>query len=174
MHRAAVGVVGGVGDELILRRKGEALVDRIGVVGLENALVAIIELAVTDQEAKAARGQEVPVGSRKSVDRAANAERVAGASPIAALDRQAAGETAIDIGKRQDLVLAVVPAGAGKQADILDELLLEIGGDAVFQVVVTNARYDIVDIERRVHVFDRQPLAIIAGVAAIAEHAEPQ
>src|SRR3954452_7796826 len=34
-HRAAVGVVGGVGDELVVGGQGDLLVERVGVIGLE-------------------------------------------------------------------------------------------------------------------------------------------
>src|SRR5260370_41971451 len=88
--RATVGIVGGVGDQLIIGRQREVPVDRIGVIRLEDAFVAVIKLAVADQETEAARGQEIAVRARKSIDGAANANRVARASPIAAFDRQSA------------------------------------------------------------------------------------
>jgi hypothetical protein len=59
MNRAAVGVVGGVGDQLIVGGQGEVLVEGISVIRLEDALVAVVEPAVADQQAKAAGGKEV-------------------------------------------------------------------------------------------------------------------
>ena len=49
MDRAAVGVVGGIGDELVVRRQRDLLGERVGVVGLEDALLGVLELAVADQ-----------------------------------------------------------------------------------------------------------------------------
>jgi hypothetical protein len=74
VDRAAVGVVGGVGDQLVIRGQGEILVDRIGIIRLENAFVAIVELAVADQKAETTRRQEIAVRGRQSVDCAADTE----------------------------------------------------------------------------------------------------
>ncbi len=52
--------------------------------------------------------------SGQTVDRAAKADRVIGAAPMAALDRDAGRDAAVDIGEGQDLVLAIVPADASK------------------------------------------------------------
>src|SRR5439155_13725806 len=46
VDRATVGIIGGVGDQLVVRRERELLVERVGVIGLQNALLAIVELAV--------------------------------------------------------------------------------------------------------------------------------
>src|SRR6516225_9244792 len=89
--RPAIGVVGGVADKLIVGGEGDALHDRIGVVGFKNLLGTIIELAVADQQAEAAGGEEVAMRLRQSVDRAADADGVVRSSPIAALDGQSAG-----------------------------------------------------------------------------------
>ena len=78
MDRAAIGVVGRVRNQLIVGGEREVLVDRVSVVGLENSLVAVVETAVADQQAEAAGRQEIAVRAGKPVDRAAQAERVAG------------------------------------------------------------------------------------------------
>ena len=174
VDRAAVGVVGGVGDQLIVGGKGEVLVDRVGVVGLEDPFVAVVETAVADQQAEAAGRQEIAVRAGKPVDGAADADCVARTSPIAALDRQACRDAAVDVGKGQDLVPAVVPARAGEQADILHELLLGVDVESVFEILALDVRHDVVDIERRVCGADRQRVAVVAGIAAIGEDAQPQ
>ena len=89
-NRTPVGVVGGICDELIVGSEGETLVDREGVVSLKDAFGGIIELAVTDQQADAARCQEIAVGAGQAIDRAADADRIGWATPIAALNGQAA------------------------------------------------------------------------------------
>jgi hypothetical protein len=50
MHRAAVGVVGGVGDQLVIRGQRQRLVEREGIVGFQDALAAVVERAVADAE----------------------------------------------------------------------------------------------------------------------------
>ena len=40
MDRAAVGIVGGIGDELVVGGQRDLLVERVGVIGLEDALLA--------------------------------------------------------------------------------------------------------------------------------------
>src|SRR5579871_369544 len=117
--RPAIGVVGGVVDELIIGGEGHALADRIGVIGFENLLRTIVQLAITDQQAEAAGGEEVAMRLRQSVDRTADANGVVASSPIAALDGKPAGQAAIDVSERQDLVLAIIPARAREQADVL-------------------------------------------------------
>src|SRR3954463_4197484 len=70
-HRAAVGVVGGGGDELVVGGQRDLLVQRVGVIGLEDALAPVVERAIADQDAETAGGDEVAVISRQRVDRAA-------------------------------------------------------------------------------------------------------
>src|SRR5215213_1611029 len=89
VDRAAVGIVGGIGDELVVRRHRDRLGDRIGVIGFEDAFPTVIELPVADQRAKSAGRDEVAVVARQRVDRAADADRVVGPAPFGALDRQA-------------------------------------------------------------------------------------
>src|SRR5436309_9534334 len=60
-HRAAIGVVGGVGDELVIGGQRDLLVQRVGVIGLEDALAPVVERAVADQDAETAGGDEVAV-----------------------------------------------------------------------------------------------------------------
>ena len=55
-NRTAVGVVGGVGDELVIAGQGELPVEGVRIIGFEDALPPVVELAVADQNAKAARG----------------------------------------------------------------------------------------------------------------------
>jgi hypothetical protein len=45
MHRAAVGVVGGVGDQLVVGGQRQRLVEGEGMVGFEDALAAVVERA---------------------------------------------------------------------------------------------------------------------------------
>ncbi len=63
MHGAAVGIVGGVGDQLIIRGQRQLLGERVGVVGLENSFLAVVELAVADENAEPAGSDEVAVVS---------------------------------------------------------------------------------------------------------------
>src|SRR5581483_11619398 len=90
--RATIGVVGGIDDVLIVEGQGAPARELQRVVGLENPLRAVVQPAVADQEAEAARSQEVAVRLREPVHRAADADRVVRPPPETALDRETAGE----------------------------------------------------------------------------------
>src|SRR5436190_23078731 len=77
VHRSAIGVIGGIGDELIIRSDGKVLVDRKRVIGLQNSFWLIIEPAVADQQAEAAGREEVAVGAGEAVDGAAEPDPIA-------------------------------------------------------------------------------------------------
>src|SRR3954467_6673839 len=47
--RTAVGVVGGVVDELVVGGEGQVFIDGVGIVGLDDGLAAIVQRAVADQ-----------------------------------------------------------------------------------------------------------------------------
>ena len=66
---------------MIVRGDREVLVDRVGVIGLEDPLGAVVEPAVADQQAEAAGGEEVAVGVGQAVDRAAEADRCRSGGP---------------------------------------------------------------------------------------------
>ena len=70
MHRPAVGVVGGVGNQLVIARQRELLVERVGIIGLENTFAPVVERAIADQGAEPASCEEVAMVSRYGVDRA--------------------------------------------------------------------------------------------------------
>jgi hypothetical protein len=59
MHRAVVGVVGGVGDQLVVRDQRQRLGERERIIGFENPLAPVVERAVADQHAEPAGGDEV-------------------------------------------------------------------------------------------------------------------
>src|SRR6478735_12745152 len=96
--RPAVGVIGRVCDQLIVRGQRDVLVHRIGIVGLKDALLAVVESAVADENTEAAGGQEVAIILRDGIDRAADADDVVRPAPFRALDRQSAGQAAVDVG----------------------------------------------------------------------------
>jgi hypothetical protein len=50
VHRAAVGVVGGVGDQLVIRGQRQRLGERVRIIGFEDA--PVVERAVAGQRAK--------------------------------------------------------------------------------------------------------------------------
>src|SRR5215475_11002842 len=105
-NRSAVGVISGVCNKLVVECQCSPVIELIGVIGLEDLLGAVVEPAIADQKAGAAGGEEIAVRSGKPVDGAANADRVVRPAPIAALDREAAGQAAVDVGEGQDFILA--------------------------------------------------------------------
>ena len=87
MDRATIGIVSGVGDELVVGRQRDLLGERVGVIGFEDALLAVIELPIADQRAEPAGGDEVAMIVRQRVDRAGDSDRVIWPPPFGALYR---------------------------------------------------------------------------------------
>jgi hypothetical protein len=127
IHRATVGVVAGIIDELIVERDFGRVGDGIAVIGLDDSFEAVVwQCAVADQDAKAAGGEIGLVVGSKTVDDAGNADGVVRPSPGLAGDRETTRDSAIHIGEIPWLDVAVGPAGADKRAHRLSQLLLEI------------------------------------------------
>src|ERR1700722_18778013 len=97
-HWSPVGVVSGIGDELIIERQRAPFVEVIGIVCLEDFLFAVVQLAITDQQADATRGEEVAMRARETVDRPSNSDCVIRPPPGAPLDGDTARHAAIDVG----------------------------------------------------------------------------
>src|SRR5262249_45985463 len=55
--RPAIGIVGRVEDELIIGRQREPFVDAVGIVGLQDLLLAVVELAIANQYSEPAGGK---------------------------------------------------------------------------------------------------------------------
>src|ERR1700710_1460725 len=98
---------------------------------------------------------------RERVDCAAYSDHVVGPSPAYALDREAGGKAGVDIGEGHDLGLAVVPAPAAEQADVVGQRLFEVEDVTIFDAARAGLRD--VEIEGRVV----QRLAIAAGKGAV-------
>jgi len=144
--RPAVGVIGGICDQLIISGESEGLVERKGVIGFQNALRLVVEPAVADQRSKAAGGEEIVVVLRNRVDGTADADHVVGPAPFGALDRGAKREAGVDIRERHDLVLAVVPAPATEKPDVTGQSLFEIERITVFDAAPARLRN--IEVER--------------------------
>jgi hypothetical protein len=82
VHRATVGVVAGIGDELIIEAQLDRRIQRIAVIRLENLLQAVVrQLSVADEDAEPAGVEEGDVGAGDSVDDPGNADGVVGPAP---------------------------------------------------------------------------------------------
>src|SRR5579872_1360692 len=80
--RAAVGVVAGIGDELIIEGELGRGRQRVAVIGLENLLEAIVrQLTVADEDAEPAGVEESDMGRGDAIDNAGNADGVVGPAP---------------------------------------------------------------------------------------------
>ena len=132
-----VGIVAGIGDELIIdgnpRRSGQ----RVTVIGFDNAFDAgMRQLPITDQDAGAAGVEIGLMYAGNAVDDAADADGVVRPAPLLAIDGYAAGRGAVGIGEVPGLDGAISPAAARKHAERLGDLLLQIDADAGAAVVV--------------------------------------
>src|SRR6476619_6394682 len=161
VDRSAVGIVGGIGDELIVGGQRQLLVERVCVIGFEDSLAPVVELAVSDQNAEPAGGDEIAMVSRQRVDGAADPDHVVGPAPFGALERKAKRERGIDIGERHDLGLAVVPAPPPEQYNFVAQGLFEVDDVAVFDAAPAGLR----DIEIKGRIVQR--LAVASGKGAV-------
>src|ERR1700704_7171820 len=123
-YRPAVGIIGRVGDELVIEGQAHDVEQRDRIIGLQDPLGAVIEPAVADQDAEAAGRDEVAVIPRQAVDGGTDAHRIIGPAPGRALDRRAEREALVDVGEGHDLVAGVVPGPAPEPADIASDPLL--------------------------------------------------
>src|SRR5665213_3819729 len=139
MHRAAIPVVAGIFH--VLKVRTDLPVDGTGplrkrsldlVIGLENALVAVVQMSVADQEALTSRGQILLLGCAQGFARHGNAQAIIAAMPVAAGQLGAKTQDLIDLGKSKAFLLAVIPSPAQKGAGIavVGQRLLEIEPEA--------------------------------------------
>ncbi len=70
----------------------------------------------------------------------AKAERVVRPAPLLAGEREAGRDGPVDVGKLIGLDIAIGPPGAGEDAELFGDLLLEIGADPAAAFVLTNRR----------------------------------
>src|SRR3984893_7832133 len=127
--RPAVAVVAGVGDELIIEGRAPGK-NRKAVIHFEDLLRARVrQTTIADQDAEAAGVEECLMLAGNPVDHAGEPERVIRPAPALAVERQPGRDGPVDIGELVGLDAAVRDAGAGKEAEALDDLLLEIDAD---------------------------------------------
>jgi len=65
--------------------------------------------------------------------------------------------------------LAIIPARAGKDANVRRDRLLQVGVEAIFGKGMTDARHRGVDVKRRIGRHDGERLAIVAGVTLVSK-----
>jgi hypothetical protein len=85
-NRPTVGVIGGIGNQLVIESQCRRLVDALGIVRFEYFLCPVINPAIADQEAKSASGQKVAMSCSEAVDSSSEADRIGFTSPITSLD----------------------------------------------------------------------------------------
>src|SRR4029077_20778449 len=176
-YRSAIGVVGEIGDELIVERQRRPLVGVVRIEGLDDLFRTIIDLAVADQNAEATDREEIAVIPRDRIDGAGKADLVVRATPGRAADRGAergasgggvaGGEASVDVGECGNFGLAVVPAPATEYSDVVGERLLEIQVVAVFGSGLPGQEDGIVGIEARTDQVEIDGLAIAAGKISV-------
>src|SRR5919204_4839127 len=131
VHRTAVGVVGGVGDELVIEGDAHVGGKRVAVISFEDLLEpGIRQLSVADEDAQAAGVQKRLVNAADAVDNTGDTDGIVRPAPVLAIDRNAARDRPVDIGKVPRLDVAVGPAGAGEYADRVRDLLLQVHAHA--------------------------------------------
>jgi hypothetical protein len=89
---------------LIIERERKPFGQADCVIGLDNSLGAVIEPAVANQNTEPSRGDVIAVIFREGVDDASNAKRIIRPSPSLSLDRDAAGEAAVNVAEGRNLI----------------------------------------------------------------------
>ena len=125
--RPAIAVIGGVLDVLVVEADVHGLSQGPVVIGLDDALGARMgQAAVADEDAGSAGVQIALVSAGDGVDHPAQADGVVGPLPARAVDRDAGGQGAVDVGELVGLDRAAGDAALGEDADAGRDLLLEI------------------------------------------------
>jgi hypothetical protein len=154
---------------LVIEGQGAPLVQLVSVISFEDFLLAVVQLSIADQKSYATRCKKVPMRLRETVDGTAEPDCIVLPPPRTSLDRDAARHAAIDVSKRQDFGLAVIPTRASEDADVLSDRLLHVGVEAIFGQRVTDAHRRSIDVERRIGRHHGQRLTIAGGVALVSK-----
>src|SRR5580658_2304457 len=128
-NRAAVGVEAGVVHELVIEGEEDVFGHAEGVVGFEDLLGGVIELAVAEDETEAAVGEVFAVVLGQAADYSGHGGHVVGAGPGGAFEGKAKRAGAIDFGEGPCFAVSVVPAGSAEEAQVGRDFLL--GAEAV-------------------------------------------
>src|SRR5215207_4952465 len=130
-NRAAIGVVAGIVDELIVEGQRRPFIEAVSVVGFDDLLSAVVELAVANQNAEATGG-EISAGlARETFYDAGDADLVVRPSPRCTSQHRAEGKTLGAIRPAENFSLSRAPCGPRENAEITSDGLLEIGDNAV-------------------------------------------
>jgi hypothetical protein len=130
---AAVAVVAGVVDVLHIERVEHAAPGVVVVVAFDDVFAAVVEVAVAEQEAEAAEFQILLVVGLDGVGDDGEADLVDGAMPAGSGVVGAEFDGLVHFGVGEGLVLALVPAEAAGDAEILRDFLLGVVAEAVFE-----------------------------------------
>ena len=107
------------------------------VVGLEDLFAARIwQLAVANQNSQSAGIEKRLVHAGDAVDHAGNSEGVVIPSPLLSRNREACGDGAVDVGEFVGFLVAIRDSGAGKEANIGHQLLLQVHADTTPALVL--------------------------------------
>jgi hypothetical protein len=116
--RTAVGVVTGLGGELVVEGEARGGGPDIAVVGLDYSFEAGIgELVIADKNSETSGVQKLLVDARDVLDGGGNADGVILASLLLADSATPADTRAVDVGEIPRLNIAVSPVGAGEDVD---------------------------------------------------------
>src|SRR5262249_12442535 len=138
-HRpSAVGVVGGVPDELEVAREPDRLEEVVAVEDLEHALGRPSERAVANEAVDAPERQVPGVARRDPAEAEADSGDVERPAPRDALRQSAEGQRTVRGVERGHLRLPVRVHRPREQADVLGDELLQVDADPDLDVVLAN------------------------------------
>jgi hypothetical protein len=151
-HRPAIFVISRVVDELKVERIVDSAPRMQVVVALEDVFAGVVQLAVAQQKAQTAKLQVRLMIRLDSIRNKSHAEPVERARPRSSGIVAAELDSLVDFRVSKGFVLALVPANAGKGAQIRRQLLLRVEGEAVLHRA---ERLVLGDVRRRIFPRDK-------------------
>jgi hypothetical protein len=124
LHRPAILVVAGMGDELCVERCKESTPVMRRVIAFENVLAGIVQPPVAEQEAESAEREVLLVVALDGVGDTGEADLVIGPRPAVAGEVRTQLEGLIDLRVGIAFVLALVPPEAAEGAEAGCKFLL--------------------------------------------------
>jgi len=150
VYRPAVGIVGGIADELIVEADFNRGAKSVAVIGLDDLLQPVMrQFAVAYDDAQAAGVEIGRVGAGNAVDDAGDAKRVIRPVPPLAVQRDPCLDRAVAVGVVPRLDIAVGPTRATEHAHGVGHLLRYVEAHSWPALIGAYRRQRVVGIESR-------------------------
>src|ERR1700722_19089472 len=117
-HGTPIPIVAGIGDKGELRRHVKAADYVQVVISLADLFAAVIQVAIPENESQASQGQVLPVLVADAAGFKGASDLVQFSAPGVAREFKAKRQGAIHLGIGERLMMALIPTGAHKDAEV--------------------------------------------------------